>query len=148
MTGQRPIGWWVKRLDELLEQVVDHALADDGLSRRHWQVLHALGPGGMHERDLGGTLAPFGGAVELPPVLTELTGRGWVTRGAGGRLEHTAAGRAADERLLGRIAALRRQVTDGLSAEEYERTVAALARMVGNVERALGLPGPPRDGGS
>ena len=148
MTGQRPIGWWVKRLDELLEQVVDRALADDGLTRRHWQVLHALGPGGTDERDLGGTLAPFGGAAELPPVLAELTGRGWVTRGAGGRLEHTGAGRAAAERLLGRITALRRQVTDGLTAEEYERTVAALARMVGNVERALGEPATAQRGGS
>jgi hypothetical protein len=146
MTGQRPIGWWVKRLDELLEQVVDRALSGEGLSRRHWQVLHALGSGGMQELDLRATLAPFGGPVDVPPVLADLTARGWVSRTGAGRLEHTEAGRAADERLVGQIAQLRRQVTDGLSAQEYERTVAALGRMVANVERALGPRTDPAEG--
>jgi hypothetical protein len=63
-----------------------------------------------------------------------------VTRGEGGRLGHSEAGRAADERLFGRIAQLRRPVTDGLGAEDYERTVAALERMAANVERALAEP--------
>ena len=134
MGDGRPIGWWVKRLDEALEQVVDTAVAGDGLTRRHWQVLHALGPGGMTEADLDAVLAPFGGPGD---ALAELAGRGWVTRTTAGRLAHTVTGRAADARLFDRIGQLRRQVADGLSAEEYERTVAALSRMVRNVERAL-----------
>ena len=137
MTDGRPIGWWVKRLDELLEQAVDTALAGDGLTRPHWQVLHALGPGGASEADLHAALAPFDGPVDVRAVLAELAERGWVTRTPAGRLAHTAAGRAADGRLLDRIGHVRRQVTDGLTAEEYQRTVAALTRMVRNVERAL-----------
>jgi hypothetical protein len=140
MTEQRPIGWWVKHLDDLLEQVVDRSLAADGLTRRHWQVLHALSFGSMDERDVRDVLAPFGGPVDAGSVVADLTARGWVTRGEDGRFGHSGAGRAAEERLFGRITQLRRAVTDGLSAEEYERTVTALERMAANVERTLAEP--------
>ena len=137
MTGQRPIGWWVKRLDVLLEQVVDRNVAGDGLTRRHWQVLHALGSSGLQERELRDALAPFGAPAEISAVVEELTGRGWLTRTGAGCLVHTAAGRAVHQRVLARITQARLRVTDGLTAEEYDRTVAALARMAANVERAL-----------
>jgi hypothetical protein len=35
------------------------------------------------------------------------------------------------------VGRVRRHVADGLSRQEYERTVLVLARMVENVERAL-----------
>lgn len=148
MTETRPIGWWVRRLDGLLEDVVGRVVADEELTRRHWQVLHALGSGSTAEPDLHDVLAPFGGPAEVAPVVAELVDRGWVTRIDAGRLMRTAAGAAADERIGGRISTLRRQVTDGLSAEEYRRTVAALERMARNVERALAGPpaGPDRAG--
>jgi DNA-binding MarR family transcriptional regulator len=139
MTGQKPIGWWVKRLDVLLEQVVDRTVAADGLTRRHWQVLHALGSSGLEERGLHDALAPFGAPAEISAVVGDLTARGWLTRTPAGCLVHTAAGRAAHQRVLESITQARLRVTDGLSAEEYDRTVAALARMAANVERALAV---------
>jgi DNA-binding MarR family transcriptional regulator len=137
MAGQKPIGWWVKRLDALLEQVVDRTVADDGLTRRHWQVLHALGSSGLEERELQDALAPFGAPAEISAVVGELTRRGWLTHTDTGCLVHTASGRAAHERVLARITQARLRVTDGLTAEQYDRTVAALALMAANVERAL-----------
>jgi DNA-binding MarR family transcriptional regulator len=137
MTGQRPIGWWVKRLDALLEQVVDRTVAADGLTRRHWQVLHAVGSSGLEERELQGALEPFGSSAEISAVIGDLTARGWLARTDTGCVAHTAAGRAAHQRLVEQITQARLRVTDGLTAEEYDRTVAALARMAANVERAL-----------
>jgi DNA-binding MarR family transcriptional regulator len=137
MTGQKPIGWWVKRLDALLEQVLDRALAGDGLTRRHWQVLHSLSSMAMYESRLPAVLEPFGAPVDFGPVVGDLVARGWVTRGDDGRLFHSDVGQAAHRRLFDRVSRLRGAVTEGLSAEEYERTVAALERMAGNVERAL-----------
>lgn len=137
MAGQKPIGWWVKRLDVLLEQVVDRTVAIDGLTRRHWQVLHALGSSGLEERELHEAMAPFAAPAEIDAVVEHLTGRGWLVRTDSGCLVHTAAGRAAHRRVLARITQARLRVTDGLTAEEYDATVAALARMAANVERAL-----------
>ena len=128
MERQRPIGWWVRRLDELLEQVVESAVAGEALTRRHWQVLDALAAdGGL------AALAPFDGVAE---ALDGLVARGWVT-GTAAAPELTGPGREAHGRLQARVTAMRRQVSDGLTAEEYAQTVAVLARMVANVERAL-----------
>jgi len=128
MERQQPIGWWVKRLDELLERVVEEAVASEGLTRRHWQVLHTLA------RDGGlAALAPFGG---VPEALDDLVARGWVT-GTAAAPELTGPGRAGHERLLAQVTGMRRQVAAGLTAEEYAQTVAGLARMVANAERVL-----------
>ncbi|MGY1745043.1 MarR family winged helix-turn-helix transcriptional regulator [Blastococcus sp. SYSU D00695] len=133
--AQRPIGWWVKHLDALLEDVVDAAVAGDGLTRRHWQVLHTLAAGPTDEGALARALADFDG--HLPAVAADLFGRGWVDR-ATGDLGLTAEGRLAHERLERAIGRVRRHVADGLSRQEYERTVLVLQRMAENVERALG----------
>ena len=94
--GQRPIGWWVKRLDGLLERVVDSAVAGEGVTRRHWQVLQSLAEGAGDEDGLRSVLADFPGDVGV--VLADLVERGWVDRGAGDRVTLTAEGRSAHDR--------------------------------------------------
>ena len=37
----KPIGWWLKELDRLLESSFEQVLAADGLTRRQWQALNA-----------------------------------------------------------------------------------------------------------
>ena len=132
MAGQRPIGWWVKRLDVLLEQAVDSAVAGEGLTRRHWQVLHSLADGSARESDLRSTLADF------PSDVGELVERGWVARSAGDEVALTADGRAGHDRVAAAVGRVRRHVADGLSAREYERTIMVLERMAENLQRALG----------
>jgi DNA-binding MarR family transcriptional regulator len=135
MEPRRPIGWWVKRLDVLLEQVVDVAVAGEGLSRRHWQVLHSLTDGPCHEDDLRSALADFPGDVGT--VVTGLVERGWVQRSAGRVVALTADGRSTHDRVAAAVGQVRRHVAEGLSAEEYEQTVRVLGRMAENVERLL-----------
>ena len=133
--AHRPIGWWVKHLDALLEDVVDSAVAGEGLTRRHWQVLHTLAGAPADDAGLERALSDFDG--RLPAIAADLFGRGWVDR-ATGQLVLTAEGRTAHERLERAIARVRRHVADGLSRQEYERTILVLSRMAQNVERALG----------
>jgi DNA-binding MarR family transcriptional regulator len=135
MERQRPIGWWVKRLDALLEQAVDLAVAGEGLTRRHWQVLHSLSEGPGREDDLRSVLADFPG--DIGTVVTELVERKWVQRSAGDVVALTADGRSAHDRVAAAVGQVRRHVADGLSAEEYEQTVRVLGRMAENVERIL-----------
>ena len=136
--ADRPIGWWVKHLDALLEDVVDGAVAGEGLTRRHWQVLHTLAGAPADETELARALADFDG--HLPAIAADLFGRGWVDRSTGS-LALTAEGRTAHERLERAIGRVRRHVADGLSRQEYERTVLVLSRMAQNIERALGREG-------
>jgi DNA-binding MarR family transcriptional regulator len=134
MEEQRPIGWWVKRLDAVLEEALDHAVAGEGLTRRHWQVLHSLVGGAGRENALRDALADFPGDVGA--VVADMVGRGWVDRRTD-EVELTPDGRAAHDRAAAVVGRVRKSVADGLSAQEYERTVLVLGRMVENVQRAL-----------
>lgn len=136
MDDERPIGWWVKRLDALLEEALDSVVAGEGLTRRHWQVLHLLAEGVDQQVDVAAALTDFPG--DAGAVVTDLTGRGWVDRTLAGSLQLTADGVAAHDRVSRAVGRVRRHTADGLSREEYERTVLVLRRMVENVERALG----------
>jgi DNA-binding MarR family transcriptional regulator len=133
---ERPIGWWVKRLDALLEEALDAVVTGEGLTRRHWQVLHLLSGGLDQEGEVVAALADFPG--DAAAVVSELARRGWVDRPRPGLLQLTAEGAAAHDRVSRAVGRVRRHTADGLSRQEYERTVLVLARMVENVERALG----------
>ena len=136
MAEERPIGWWVRRLDSLLEEAVDSVVETEGLTRRHWQVLHSMATGTEREADVAAALADFPGDVEA--VVSDLVARGWVTRTGTGRVALTADGGHAHDRVARAVERVRRHAADGLSRSEYERTILVLSRMVANIERALG----------
>ena len=140
MAEERPIGWWVRRLDALLEEAVDAVVTGEGLTRRHWQVLHSMATGTEREADVATALADFPGDVDT--VVSDLVGRGWVVRMGTGRVGLTPEGAAAHDRVHRAVGRVRRHVADGLSRNEYERTILVLSRMVDNIERALGRAGP------
>jgi hypothetical protein len=134
---QRPIGYWLKHLDTLINAHFDQALADFEIGRRHWQVLNTLAGGPRSDEDLEAALKPFWeeGAVTLTEVIDDLTSRGWVTRAADLRL--TEPGTRAQTHVAARIGEAREMMLGGLTADDYLRTVEVLERMSSNVEAAL-----------
>jgi DNA-binding MarR family transcriptional regulator len=122
----KPIGWWLKEVDRLLEASFEQVLAADGLIRRQWQALNAAtGPGSIES-----TLAPFltGDPAEVAAVTDPLVARGWLD---GERL--TIEGQAALEALTTKVQAQRERVTSGVSDEEYVATIGVLRRMAQNL---------------
>jgi hypothetical protein len=122
----KPIGWWLKEVDRLLEESFEQVLAADGLTRRQWQALNAAaGP-----ESIAAVLTPFltGDPAELAAVTDPLVERGWLS---GAHL--TPAGEAALEALTTKVQAQRRRVTAGLSDQEYVATVGVLRRMAENL---------------
>jgi hypothetical protein len=99
-------------------------------------VLHSLATGTEHEADVRAALADFPGDVDV--VVSDLVARGWVVRLASGGIRLTPEGTAAHARVQRAVGRVRRHAADGLSRNEYERTILVLSRMVANVERALG----------
>ncbi|MGZ0149727.1 MarR family winged helix-turn-helix transcriptional regulator [Kribbella sp. WER1] len=122
----KPIGWWLKEVDRLLEASFERLLADDGLTRRQWQAVNAAAGGGS----VAEALAPFlsGDPAELVAVTNPLVEREWLTGN-----ELTAAGSRALADLTIKVQAQRRRITAGISAEEYQATVDVLRRMAGNL---------------
>ena len=55
----RPIGYWLKHLDRLIDDSFSRALAADELTRRHWQVLNTAARGPASPAELTQALEPF-----------------------------------------------------------------------------------------
>jgi hypothetical protein len=115
------MGYWLKHLDNLLESSMEQAL--QGISRREWQLLNAA----AHDETWP---LPFQGIDEAE---ARLAARGWL---ADGRL--TEAGRAAHAEIAEQVGGFRRQVTEGVTQEEYQATVGVLRRMVANLDHGRG----------
>ena len=142
----RPIGFWLKLLDRLIDEGFDRLLGGAGLTRRHWQVLTALQRGPATVPNLDRELAPFLNDREptTRPVLDDLAARGWAVLDRNGRAGSTPAGAAAHAELLAEIAGHRRRVAHGITAEEYRATVDVLQRMAANLGWSDPATGPPR----
>lgn len=165
--SERPIGYWVKLLDRLIEGSFDVLLGDTGLGRRHWQLLNVLGDGPASRAEIDRALAPFrpeptpgdrtgplhdrpvagpGGdqpATGISTALDELVRRGWARAEPDDRWTRTPAGDQATAALRERVAAHRRQITDGVSPEAYRTTLATLTRMCTNLDPAGSVVGRP-----
>ncbi|MCB7136995.1 MarR family winged helix-turn-helix transcriptional regulator [Cellulosimicrobium marinum] len=141
MTDDRPIGYWLKLVDRLIDENVDGVFHHSGLTRRHWQVLNTIRDGVSEETAVDGVLSPFTGAgapggqaAAVTAEVDDLVRRGWVARGDAG-LHVTVAGNHAYHDLLDAVSRTREQVAEGISPEQYATTVATLQRMARNLGR-------------
>ena len=134
----RPIGFWLKHLDGLIERIFDQVLGRRGLQRRHWQVLNIVHDGGADRAAVAEGLRPFwaDGALSQREVVDGLAGRGWL-RVDGEGYELTDTGRLAHADVLREVAEIRRRSLDGLTGEEYRAVLGTLERMSANLERAM-----------
>ena len=127
----KPIGYWLKHLDTLIETLFERVLTDHDLTRRHWQVLNTIATAPTSQDDLDQALAPF--QPDVRAEVGDLVAKGWATRD-GELVTTTEPGRAAFTEVAGRIHAERRRITDGIPDEEYLRTVETLRHMAANLE--------------
>jgi hypothetical protein len=132
---QLPIGYWLKRVDELLTERSNGALAGRGFTRLRWQLLNSVAEAGTLGREqLHSTLAPFAAADELDTLAAGLVEAGLVAAGeAGDTLSLTEAGQAEREQLLQLQQTVRARAFNGVSAEEYAALVDVLQRVARNL---------------
>jgi DNA-binding MarR family transcriptional regulator len=132
---QRPIGWWVKELDRRIDASFAHVVREAGLDRRQWQVLETLSRAPATTDEVATALEPFWevGAPAAADVLAALQGRGLVAPGGDGCWRPTDEGRACHAAAGREVAAVRQRLADGIAPDDYERTVATLARMTANL---------------
>ena len=131
----RPLGYWVKHLDTLLEESLDRVLARSGIRRRHWQVLNVLRDGPQTRAQVAEAMLAFwvAASVTQTDVVDDLVRRGWAEID-GDLYTLTGDGEEAYSRVSLDVATLRAQVTDGFTAEEYAQVIEALSRMAANLE--------------
>src|SRR5262245_21720093 len=129
--GQRPIGYWLKHLDRLIEETFSQTLASDGLTRRHWQILNTLARGPAPSAELTNALDPFvrHDPAALDTAVDDLANCGWVSRDQDGRLCLTQAGQTAHQQTQERVQQTRGLILRGVSTSEYATVIDILTRM-------------------
>ncbi|RBQ19188.1 MarR family transcriptional regulator [Spongiactinospora rosea] len=130
------LGYWLLHLHRLFDAATGSALAGERLSRRQWQVLHALSIGVDTVAAVDDAFAPFlvaDGEKSYRPIIDEFVARGWVTA-AGATYALTVAGAAAHERAEAIVNAHAAESLAGISESEFLAANDVLARIAANIE--------------
>ncbi|MGR0159645.1 MarR family transcriptional regulator [Paenarthrobacter nitroguajacolicus] len=132
----KPIGYWIKRLDAALEVQLDATLARIKLTRRQWHTLGTLSEGAMLPDHLEDILLPlWGGDVRLRErELAALVGRGMITM-IDDRLALSERGREKYHEAQRLVEDARQDLSMGIGIDEYAMALSVLERMSLNAER-------------
>ena len=133
--SERPIGYWLKKLDRLIDTQFELQLSTARLSRRQWQLLNLLENNPRSVPELEAELEPFlqGVVQELSDALVGLVTRGWA-ESRDNIVNLTETGRAQFEIVKATAAEVRQTLMRGIPPEEYRTTIDVLARMAANLE--------------
>lgn len=135
MTDQRPIGFWLKLVDRLIDERFASTLEEHGVTRRQWQLLNVLSRGQSTGAQLDAVLAPFLSAMDGETVeeqLAELVDSGWVALSPSG-YSLADPGRTALAALASTVDKTRALTADGVSEPHYAQTLETLERMARNL---------------
>jgi len=151
MDTQQPIGYWVKLVDRLIDELFATTLEEHGITRRQWQLLNVLsnGPAGVQRLDV--EIAPFLSPATTPQgqsaptssveSLAELVDSDWLATD-GTVYELTERGRTVVGRLTEVIANERTRATAGLTPQQYDTAVTVLETMARNLSAEDGSESP------
>ncbi|MEB7503912.1 MarR family winged helix-turn-helix transcriptional regulator [Arthrobacter koreensis] len=134
-TEERPIGFWLKLVDQLVDEQFGASFEEHGLTRRQWQMMNLLTNGPATGPELSDQLRPFFPPVETgssAELIDELVDSGWVAVREG-EYSLTDLGSRSLENLRGAVERIREQLTEEVSEEEYTALVSVLKRMAGNL---------------
>lgn len=132
----KPIGYWLKRLDAALEAHLDATLARVKLSRRQWQAINTLAESPIAPDELAEALQPFWGndAKQRERELASLVGRGLIIL-SDGYLMLSESGRVTHRQATMLVEDSRRDLSAGIGIDEYAIALSVLERMSLNAER-------------
>jgi hypothetical protein len=134
MADQRPIGYWLRLVDNLVDEQFARTLDEHGVTRMQWQLLNVLARAQASVEMLDAAVAPYlvaGGETTLDH-LTELIESAWVDATPTG-YELTDRGHGALDRLTNVVSEQRTAMSAGVAEAEYVATIATLERMARNL---------------
>ncbi|GAA2301426.1 hypothetical protein OKJ48_31915 [Streptomyces kunmingensis] len=131
------LGYWLLHLHRLFDEATAHALTEEELNRRQWQVLHAISIGLPTVSAIDSAFAPFlaiDGEETYQPVVDDFIGRGWVAA-TGEQVALTDNGHFAHERAEKLVNAHAANSLAGITEAEFLAANDVLARIAANLER-------------
>ncbi|WP_447037816.1 MarR family winged helix-turn-helix transcriptional regulator [Streptomyces sp. DSM 118878] len=134
---KQPIGYWSSAAGSAVVHHIRTMLAEMGLTQPQWWILNQLtdAPEGRAREEVVTVLRGYldTGDGALLHDISALHDRGLITEDAAGRVALTEEGRALWARTAERQAGVRAEIHEGITDEEYTRTLKVLQRMIHNV---------------
>jgi len=115
----RPLGFWLRVVDRLIEREFESAIEDEGVTRRDWRQLNLLADDTVAP-ECSARLRRSSGAK-----LASLVRRRWIVKTVDG-WTLTDDGRDAHERLGGVVTGIREKVAGAVSDQDFATTLASL----------------------
>jgi DNA-binding MarR family transcriptional regulator len=135
MTAPRPLGYWVKALDRLIDEQFEQAAEATGLTPGEWRVLNRLSVGAEQTETVEESLAPLTDSGRpVADTLSALVTEGLVEKQA---QEHRLTNDGyvrADQVEAAAMEQVRAQLGAELEQQEYDDLLATLERLA----KALG----------
>jgi hypothetical protein len=134
MPAIRPLGYWLKTVDRLIDDQFGAVAEQVGLTRRQWQLLTAVQSGARSPADLDIAVAPFLDAGETAAThLAPLVEAGLVVRTADG-FAVTASGRETATRVQSdAVRAIRERTMGGIDGDDYAHLLQTLEKIARNL---------------
>ncbi|MEU6821571.1 MarR family winged helix-turn-helix transcriptional regulator [Streptomyces atriruber] len=133
----QPIGYWSSAAGTAVVHHIRTMLAEMGLTQPQWWVLSQLvqAPEGRPRDEVVSVLKGYleVGEGALVHNIDALRDRDLLTVDPAGRIALTDEGRALQARVAERQKAVRAQIHEGITDEDYVRTLKVLQRMIHNV---------------
>jgi DNA-binding MarR family transcriptional regulator len=134
-----PIGYWLKKVDQLITDRTNEVQAANGVSRLEWQTLNTLfEKESATAADLQATLAPFTDMANLRQILARFIELNWleVTQTAENAPLYWLNSRGTEQhqRILQAQQAARGRIMQGISAADYATVIQTLQQMAANLE--------------
>ncbi|WP_028279855.1 transcriptional regulator [Arthrobacter sp. H5] len=135
MEQRRPLEFWIKLVDGLIDEQFEASLEEHGVTRRQWQILNLLAKEPATMTDLNTALAelPDDHSEEtLPEQLEELTDSNWLTA-QGTEYALTELGRSSVTMLTEVVSHNRDRLGADVSPADYQTATDVLEHMAKNL---------------
>jgi DNA-binding MarR family transcriptional regulator len=140
-TSNLPIGFWLKKVDQLLTDRINQIQAHNGVSRLEWQTLHTLYEReGVSKEALHVILAAFTDRTTLSKILVRFNELDWLEtiNDDAGTIIYllTSEGKRQHQKVFNAQQEIRELSMKGITTEEYVTVIRALQQFATNLEMA------------
>lgn len=134
MKSQRlPIGYWIKRADELLTKEIDEIQSSFELTRTDWQVLNSIFERGQTDKsELTTLMKPFADLDLLNTILIKFKEDNLLREGTE-QLTLTDKGIELHKACFEKQKAFRQKAMADISEQQYQETILTLQKIINNL---------------
>ncbi|HLT93878.1 MAG TPA: hypothetical protein VKZ56_04920 [Membranihabitans sp.] len=136
MKNKLPIGYYLKKVDNLLTSGIEKIHSANEINRLDWQIIHSLSiRKDMDRKNLSALLQEFADEETVNETLRVLMQRGYISQ-QNGNLRLTREGLRLHETCWQQQQDFRKKAMSNVSEQEYIQLISILERIIRNLEES------------